>query len=81
MVNNKQLTLIAPTMHCTLPSCIAPCSVYLFGLAVAEHVLEFGRYDYEDPGKSLRAKPLDCQGNCRIDTVKPKGYSVVKKTT
>ena len=50
--------LIAPTMHCTLPSCIAPCSVYLFGLAVAE----FGRYDYEDPGKSLRAKPLRLSG-------------------
>ena len=34
--------LTAPTMHCTLPSCIALYSVYLFGLAVAEHVLEFG---------------------------------------
>ena len=49
-------------MHCTLPSCIALCSVYLLGLAVAEHVLEFGRYDYEDPGKSLRAKPLRLSG-------------------
>ena len=61
-INNKQLMLTAPTMHCTLPSCIALCSVYLFGLAVAEHVLEFGRYDYEDPGKSLRAKPLRLSG-------------------
>ena len=62
MVNNKQLTLIAPTMHCTLHSCIAPCSVYLFGSAVAEYVLEFGCYGDQDSGKSLRAKPLRLSG-------------------
>ena len=29
--------LTAPTVHCSLPSCILPCSVQFFGLAVAEH--------------------------------------------
>ena len=33
MVNNKQLTLIAPTMHCTLPSCICTFHVQCICLA------------------------------------------------
>ena len=36
MANNKQLMLTAPTVHCTLPFCIAPCSVCLLGSAVAD---------------------------------------------
>ena len=41
MVHNRQLKLIVPTVHCTVPFCIALCSVYLVGLVVVEHVLVF----------------------------------------
>ena len=34
MVNNKQLMYTAPTVHSSLPFCIALCSVDLFGLVV-----------------------------------------------
>ena len=39
MVHNKQVTLTILTVEYTLPFCIAPCSVPLFGPAVAEHDL------------------------------------------
>ena len=39
MVDSKQLMLTAPTVHCTLPFCIALCSVDLFGSVVVEHDL------------------------------------------
>lgn len=53
----------APTMHCTPPFCIAPCSVNLVGSAVAEPVLEFGRDGEEECRKSLCTKPLRLAGN------------------
>ena len=41
MVNNKQLMSTAATLHWTLPFCIAPCSVELFGSVVRlENLLE-----------------------------------------
>ena len=37
MADSKQLILTAPTVHCSLPFCIAPCSVHLVGSVVIEH--------------------------------------------
>ena len=45
MVDSKQLMLTAPTLHCTLPFCIALCSVHLVGSAVVEHDLVLDRDD------------------------------------
>ena len=39
MVHNKQLMLVEPKVHCTLPFCIAPRSVHLVGSAVVENDL------------------------------------------
>ena len=39
MVHNKQQMLTAPTRHCTLPSCTAPCSMRLVGSAAVERDL------------------------------------------
>ena len=48
LVDNKQLMLTAPTVHCSLPSCILPCLVQLFGWAVLEHDLVLKPdYDWE----------------------------------
>jgi len=42
MVNNKQLMYTVPTVHWTLPFCIALCSVDLFGLVVVVVVVGHG---------------------------------------
>ena len=39
MEDNKQLMPTEPTMHCTLPFCIALCSMQLVGSVVVEHDL------------------------------------------
>ena len=39
-------------VHCTLPFCIAPCSVHLVGSAGVEHDLVFEPDDGEERGKS-----------------------------
>ena len=39
MVYNKQLMLVEPKVHCTLPFCIVPSSVHLVGSAVVENDL------------------------------------------
>ena len=59
MVNNKQLMYTVPTMHRTLPFCIALCLVDLFGsIALVGHdpVLEFD--DDGGLGKSLCTRRL-----------------------
>ena len=46
MVDSKRLTRIATILHWTLPSCIAPCSVDLFGSVVEQGFL----LDVDDDG-------------------------------
>ena len=41
MVHNKQLMLVEPKVHYTLPFCIAPRSVHFFGSVVVENDLVF----------------------------------------
>ena len=41
MVDNKQLKSFAPTVHCTLPFCIALCSMHLISLALLNMILHW----------------------------------------
>ena len=51
--DGKQLMLTAPTVHCTLPFCIAQCSVHLVGLVVVVRDLVLDCDDAEGRGTSL----------------------------
>ena len=54
MEDNKQLIPTAPTVHCTLPFCIALCSVELVGLAVVVGHAVSHQFDVDE----LRKKSL-----------------------
>ena len=74
MEHNGQLKLTAPTVHCTLPFYITPCSVHLVGSAVVEHNLVFQPDDDRKRGKSLWRDDWDYQTRWySYDTV-PKAY-------
>ena len=58
MENNRKLMLTAPTVHCALPFCIAPCSVHSVGPAVVEHDLVLEPDDGGEHRKSFCTRRL-----------------------
>ena len=67
MVHNKRLKLTAPTLHCVVPLCIAPCLVHLVGSAVVER----------DP-VSLCTRQLYNYARRYTYKAAPNGYTVVE---
>ena len=78
MVHNRQLKLTAPTLHCVVPLCIAPCLVHLVGSAVVERDPVFELDDDRQREKSLCTRQLYNYARRYTYKAAPNGYTVVE---